>query len=70
MSIKYTSTEKHNIKQYVKYKVGDSKDIVDVLIISRASKALKKKKKKKKKKLVQYKKRNQQHFKLSQLGQN
>ena len=69
MSIKYTSTEKHNIKQYVKYKVGDSKDIVDVLIISRASKALKKKKKKKKK-LVQYKKRNQQHFKLSQLGQN
>ena len=66
MSIKYTSTEKHNIKQYVKYKVGDSKDIVDVLIISRASKALKKKKKK----LVQYKKRNQQHFKLSQLGQN
>ena len=69
MSIKYTSTEKHNIKQYVKYKVGDSKDILDVLIISRASKALKKKKKKKKK-LVQYKKRNQQHFKLSQLGQN
>ena len=68
MSIKYTSTEKHNIKQYVKYKVGDSKDIVDVLIISRASKALKKKKKKKK--LVQYKKLNQQHFKLSQLGQN
>ena len=68
MSIKYTSTEKHNIKQYVKYKVGDSKDIVDVLIISRASKALKKKKKKKK--LAQYKKRNQQHFKLSQLGQN
>ena len=49
MSIKYTSTEKHNIKQYVKYKVGDSKDILDVLIISRASKALKKKKKKKKK---------------------
>ena len=49
MSIKYTSTEKHNIKQYVKYKVGDSKNIVDVLIISRASKALKKKKKKKKK---------------------
>ena len=45
MSIKYTSTEKHNIKQYVKYKVGDSKDIVDVLIISGASKALKKKKK-------------------------
>ena len=66
MSIKYTSTEKHNNKQYVKYKVGDSKDIVDVLIISRASKASKKTKKK----LVQYKKRNQQHFKLSQLRQN
>ena len=70
MSIKYTSTEKHNIKQYVKYKVGDSKDIVDVLIISRASKALKKKRKKKKKKIVQNKKRNQQHFNLIQLGQN
>ena len=58
MSIKYTSTEKHNIKQYVKYKVGDSKNIVDVLIISRASKALKKKKKKKKKKKNWYNTKN------------
>ena len=31
-SLKYTSKEKPNIKQYVKYKETDSNDIVDVYI--------------------------------------
>ena len=35
----YTGTEKPNIKQYVKYKVDDSNDIVDAQIIKRAGKA-------------------------------
>ena len=38
-AFKNTSTEKPNIKQYLKYKVADSNDIVDAQIISRADKA-------------------------------
>ena len=38
-ALKYSSTETPNIKQYVKYKVAGSNDIVDVKIISRAGKA-------------------------------
>ena len=41
-AFKYTSTEKPNIKQYIKYKVNDSNDIIDAQIISRARKASRK----------------------------
>ena len=37
-ALKYTITEKPNIKQYSKYKVDDPNDIVDAQIISRSGK--------------------------------
>ena len=38
-ALKHTSAEKPNFKQYVKYKITDSNDIINAQIISRPGKA-------------------------------